>query len=136
MLDLIKKLIDFLTKFFEYKNTKETNDAVKDNKKFQKDLEKIALKKEKEVDKAFKKIDVDSINRIIHRTSILVVISFLFVGCITKTDIVYVQEDDKVVYMENNGKPGYWLSESTLRKLIDYKIKWEAYQELKYGIEK
>lgn len=136
MMDLIKKLIDFLTKFFEYKNTKVTNDAIKDNKKFQKDLEKIVSKKEKEVDKAFKKIDVDSINRIIHRTIVLFIISLLFCGCVTKTDIIYVQDDDKVVYMEKDGKPGYWLSESTLRKLINYKIKWEAYQELKYGTEK
>lgn len=136
MMDLIKKLIDFLTKFFEYKNTKATNDAIKDDKKFQKNLEKIVSKKEKEVDKAFKNIDVDAINRIIHRSCVLFIVSFLFCGCITKTDTIYIQEDDRVVYMENNGKPGYWLSETTLRRLLEYKIKWEAYQELKYGTEK
>ena len=136
MIDLIKKLIDFLIKFFEYKNTKATNDATKDNKKFQENLEKIISKKEKEVDKAFKNIDVDTINRIIHRIGVLFMISFIFCGCITKTDTIYIHEDDRVVYMERNNKPGYWLSETTLRRLLEYKIKWEAYQELKYGSEK
>lgn len=136
MMDLIKKLIDLLTKFFEYKNNKETNDAIKDNKQFQKDLDKIVTKKEKEVDKAFKNNDIDAINKIIHGCITFVIISFLFCGCITKTNTIYIQEEDKVVYMEKDGKPGYWLSETTLKRLIDYKIKWEAYQELKYGKEK
>lgn len=144
MMDIIKKLFDAIIQFFKYKEAKEENDSNKNEKvdQLQKEAKEKGKEKEKDVEQAIKDKDEDAINAIINRKVKKVVkVLFLFVslsilcGCVTKYVPVYVKEEEKVVYLENEGKPGYWVPEETMKKLLTYKVRYEAYLEAKGNVK-
>lgn len=143
-MDIIKKLFDAIIQFFKYKEAKEENDSNKNEKvdQLQKEAKEKGKEKEKDVEQAIKDKDEDAINAIINRKVKKVVkVLFLFVslsilcGCVTKYVPVYVKEEEKVVYLENEGKPGYWVPEETMKKLLTYKVRYEAYLEAKGNVK-
>lgn len=133
MLETLRKIMDVLIQFFKYKEAKISTDDVKREKviELEKDVEKKASDKVDEVDIAIENNDLDKINSIIHRIILLFGFMLIFSGCVTEYVPVYVQEDEKVIYEEKDGKPGYWVPQTTMRKLLTYKVKWEAYLEAK-----
>ena len=144
MMDIIKKLFDAIIQFFKYKEAKEENDGNKNEKvnQLEKEVKEKGKEKEKDIELAIKDKDEDAINAIINRKVKKVVkVLFLFVslsilcGCITKYVPVYVKEEEKVVYLENEGKPGYWVPEETMKKLLIYKVRYEAYLEAKGNVK-
>ena len=144
MIDVIKKLFDAIIQFFKYKEAKEENDSNKNEKvdQLQKEAKEKGKEKEKDVEQAIKDKDEDAINAIINRKVKKVAKAlFLFVslsilcGCVTKYVPVYVKEEEKVVYLENEGKPGYWVPEETMKKLLTYKVRYEAYLEAKGNVK-
>ena len=144
MMDVIKKLFDAIIQFFKYKEAKEEKEGTQNQKvdQLQKEAKEKGKEKEKEVIDAIKDKDEDTINAIINRTvKKTAKVLFLFVslsvlcGCVTKYVPVYVKEEEKVIYQENEGKPGYWVPEETMKKLLTYKVKYEAYLEAKGNVK-
>ena len=144
MIDIIKKLFDAIIQFFKYKEAKEEKEGTQNQKvdQLEKEAKEKGKEKEKEVIDAIKDKDEDAINAIINRTvKKTAKVLFLFVslsvlcGCVTKYVPVYVKEEEKVVYLENEGKPGYWVPEETMKKLLTYKVRYEAYLEAKGNVK-
>lgn len=133
MLEILKKLMDALIQFFKYKEAKvNSNDAKKEKViELEEEVDKKIDDKVDEVDDAIEDNDIEKINTIIHRSILLLGFMIIFSGCVTKYVPVYVQEDEKVIFEEKDGKPGYWVPQTTMRKLLTYKVKWEAYLEAK-----
>lgn len=136
-METLRKIIDAIIAFLKYKTAKQEN--IKVNKEtaniIEQDAKKIAEKKQKEVNEAIESKDEDKINSIINRVCkkgmIIFILAFqvLISGCYTEYVPVYVPESDKVIYMEHEDKPGYWVPERTMNLLLSYKVKYEAYVE-------
>lgn len=140
VLEFLKKLMDMLIQFFKYKEVKQNSEEIK-NEKVDNLIENVNKKIEEKIDEvndAVDNNDVDKINVIINRILLPFILfsSLVFNGCITKYVPVYVQEDEKVIYEEKDGKAGFWVPQSTMRKLLTYKVKWEAYLEAQQNGEK
>lgn len=143
MLECLKKILDTIMSIFNYKSLKEKNKEAEKEllNELEKQQKEKSKEKEKEVNNAIKDKDEDTINAIINRkikkvTKIVVACVALSIlcGCITKYVPVYVKEEEKVIYLENEGKPGYWVPEETMKKLLTYKVKYEAYLEAKGNV--
>jgi hypothetical protein len=67
--------------------------------------------------------DADAINKTLRKYLALPLLCIpLFAGCRT-TEVVYVADSDKVISMEHNGAPGWWVPQPIFEKMVESVIR-------------
>lgn len=118
---LLTAICEFLAAWFGWKVSPAAERAEKRQR--QAETERTV----QDVAEAVRKGDEDKVNAHIQtllRSAVLWAFLGLCAGCAT-TEVVYVPETDRAIRMEHDGRPGWWLPDAVMARLLEDATRWQ-----------
>lgn len=119
---LLTAICEFLAAWFGWRTSPAAERAEKRKRQIETD------RTVQDVAEAVRKGDEDRVNAHIQtllRVVVLWAVLGLCAGCVGTTKVVYVPETDRAIRMEHAGRPGWWLPDAVMARLLEDATRWQ-----------